>query len=376
MTVLVLAVIALFQITPAQAERLRWVPNPKVTNGTWVSDPSHHLSAKTVDSLNSLLSTLSRETGAEMTVVAIDSTSGFEPFDVALALHRMWGVGQKGRDNGIVLLWVPTQRAVQVSVGYGLEGVLPDSRVGRVRDQSIFPAFRRGDFDAGMLAGVEAIATIAREEKDARGSTMSTTNPRADSLPNGRAVVEREPGRTAGKRTGIVFGVIGGILALAGAVGGVATYRRRRPRKCPNGHGNMVRLDEQADDTHLDAGQQLEERLKSVNYDVWVCPTCQYVSIVPHNAWFSKYSKCQSCGRRTLETSSRTLIRATTSHSGREEVTERCKNCGWTRTYERTIPQVQASSGSSGGFSSGGGGGGGGSFGGGSAGGGGAGGRY
>jgi len=369
MTTLVLAVVALLQITPAQAERLRWIPNPKVTNGTWVSDPSHHLNSKTVDSLNSLLSTLSRETGAEMTVVAIDSTSGFEPFDVALALHRMWGVGQKGRDNGIVLLWVPTQRAVQVSVGYGLEGVLPDSRVGRVRDQTIFPAFRRGDFNEGMLAGVAAIAAIAREEKDARGSTMSTTKP-----PNAPAMVEREPGRSAGRRTGIVFGIIGGVLALAGGVGGVATFRRRRPQRCPNGHGAMVRLDEQADDAHLDAGQQLEERLKSVNYDVWVCPTCQHVSIVPHKAWFSKYSKCTSCGRRTLETSSRTLIRATTSHSGSEEVTERCRNCGWTRTYTRTIPRVQTSSGSSGG--GGGGGGGGSSFGGGSAGGGGAGGRY
>ena len=368
MTTLVLAVIALLQITPAQAERLRWVPNPRVTNATWVSDPSHHLSPKTVDSLNSLLSTLSRESGTEMTVVAIDSTSGFEPFDVALALHRMWGVGQKGRDNGIVLLWVPSQRAVQVSVGYGLEGVLPDSRVGRVRDRTIFPAFRRGDFDAGMLAGVEAISAIARQEKDARGSTMSTTNP----PPNGRPLVESEPGRTARRRTGIVFGAMGGLLALAGGVGGGAAYRRRRSRQCPNGHGKMIRLDEQADDAHLDSGQQLEERLKSVNYDVWVCPTCQHVSIVPHKAWFSRYSKCQSCGRRTLETESRTLVRATTSHEGSEEVTEHCSNCGWGRTYTRTIPRVERSSGRSGG----GGGGGGSSFGGGSAGGGGAGGHY
>jgi len=196
---LLLAVLVFVQITPKQAERLRWVPNPRVANSMWVADPSHHLKPATVDSLNSLLSALSRETGTEMTVVAIDSTSGYEPFDVALALHRMWGVGQKGRDNGIVLLWVPTLRAVQVSVGYGLEGVLPDSRVGRVRDQTIFPAFKRGEFDAGMLAGVAAIATIAREEKDARGSTMSTTNP-----PPNAAAVERDdatPGRSRPSRS-------------------------------------------------------------------------------------------------------------------------------------------------------------------------------
>jgi len=368
MTTILLAMLSLLQLTPAQAERLRWVPNPRTSNATWVADPSHHLAPATVDSLNALISALSRETGTEIAVVAIDSTSGFEPFDVALALHRMWGVGQRGRDNGIVLLWVPTQRAVHVSVGYGLEGVLPDSRVGRVRDQVIFPAFKRGEFDAGMLAGVEAIATFAREEKDARGSTMSTANP----PPNVARAVEQAPRASTGKKTGIVFGTIGGGLALLGGAAGAARYRRRRPRKCPRGHGLMTRLDEQSDDAHLDAGQQLEEKLESVDYDVWVCPTCQYAMTIPHKAWFSRYSTCKSCKRRTLETDTRTLIAATTSHAGSQEVNERCRNCGWSRTYTRVIPRISQSSSSSGGSRSGGGS----SFGGGSAGGGGAGGRY
>jgi uncharacterized protein len=372
MTTFLLAVLALMQITPAQAERLKWVPNPRTGNATWVADPSHHLAPKTVDSLNALISTLSRETGTEIAVVAVDSTSGFEPFDVALALHRMWGVGQRGRDNGIVILWVPTQRAVQVSVGYGLEGVLPDSRVGRVRDQTIFPAFRRGEFDAGMLAGVEAIAAIAREEKDARGSTMSTTRPPPNA---GSQRVEREPRSSVRVKTGIVVGTIGSGLALLGAGAGAARYRRRRPRRCPRGHGRMIRLDENADDAHLDAGQQLEEKLESVDYDVWLCPTCQYALTIPHRAWFSRYSMCQSCNRRTLETKTRTLIPATTSHAGTQEVTERCRNCGWTQTRTRVIPRIVQSSGGSGGGSRSGGGGGS-SFGGGSAGGGGAGGRY
>jgi len=284
----------------------------------------------------------------------------------------MWGVGQPGRDNGIVVLWVPTQRAVHVSVGYGLEGVLPDSRAGRVRDQTIFPAFKRGDFDAGMLAGVEQIATIAREEKDARGSTMSTTNP----PPNGQRAVEREGGRSvsARKKGLIVGGTIGSALALLGGAAGAARYRRRRPRKCPRGHGRMVRLDETSDDAHLDTGQQLEERLESVDYDVWVCPVCQHSLTIPHKAWFSRYSICKSCKRRTLETNTLTLIPATTAHAGSQQVTGRCRNCSWTRTYTRVIPRVSQSSGGSGGSS--GGGGGGSSFGGGSAGGGGAGGRY
>ena len=374
MLTLLVAVLSLLQITPAQAERLRWVPNPRVANGTWVADPSRHLRPTTVDSLNALAGALSREAGHEIAIVAIDSTSGFEPFDVALALHRMWSVGQQGRDNGIVLVWVPAQRAVHVSVGYGLEGVLPDARVGRIRDQVIFPAFRRGEFDAGMLAGVAALAAAAREEKDARGSTMSTTDPRVRG-----AVAEREPGSERGRRTALIFGGIAGVLGLAG--GGVAAgrYRRRRPRPCPRGHGMMVRLDERADDEHLDRGQRLEEQLESVDYDVWICQTCDYALKVPHRAWFSSYSNCPTCKRRTLETTHKTLIAATTSLAGQREVTERCRHCEWTRRSLQTIPRIETSSGSSsgGGGSRGGGSrGGGSSFGGGSAGGGGAGGRY
>jgi uncharacterized protein len=373
MTIL-LGFLAVLQITAAQAERLRWVPNPRVGNSTWVSDPSRHLRPATVDSLNAVIGALSRETGAEITVVAIDSTSGYEPFDVALALHRMWGVGQRGRDNGIVLLWVPTQRAVQISVGYGLEGVLPDARAGRIRDQAIFPAFRRGDFDAGILAGVAEIATVVREETDARGSTMTTVSPPPNvPRPIEQAAPTRSLTSTRGRRTGIALGIIGAGLGLAGAGAAATRYRRRRPRKCPRGHGMMVRLDEVADDAHLDPGQRMEEQLKSVDYDVWMCPTCQYALTIPHKAWFSRFSQCPTCKRRTLESNSNTIIPATTASTGVQEVQERCRNCSWSRTYTRVIPRISTSSSSSGGSS---GGGGGSSFGGGSAGGGGAGGRY
>jgi uncharacterized protein len=373
MLTLVLGAVSLLQITPAQAERLRWVPNPRAASSTWVADPSRHLKPATVDSLNAIAAALSRETSHEIAVVVIDSTSGFEPFDVALALHRMWGVGQRGRDNGVTLLWVPTQRAVHISVGYGLEGVLTDGRTGRIRDEMIFPAFRRGDFDAGMLAGVAALADAARAETDARGSTMSTTNP----APNAQGrTVERDDDNGMGRRTGLILGGIGGGLALLGG-GAAATlrYRRRRPRKCPRGHGNMIRLGETADDEHLDQGERLEEKLKTVDYDIWICPTCDYALKVSYRAWFSSYSKCPKCERRTLQTRHKTIVAATTSHAGQRQVTETCRNCQWTRSYMQAIPRIQTSSGSSSGGGSRGGGGGS-SFGGGSAGGGGVGGRY
>ncbi len=361
------ALALLLQATPAQVERIRWVANPRTANGTWVADPSHHLRDSTIALLNAEIGALERQTGAEITVVVVDSTAGLEPFDFALAIHRGWGVGKTGRDNGVVLLWVPTQRAVQISVGYGLEGAIPDRRAGRIRDEEIFPAFRRGEFDAGVLAGVRALATAAHADS---GGTRQGFTPRMQQ--GGGEGAEREERGTG------ALGWIASAVALVGAgIGGTLGFRRwrrRRPRDCPNGHGKMRLLDERADDVKLDEASRLEEQLHSVDWDVWVCDSCGETLRIPYKKLISSYSSCPKCRRRTLKSTTKTLVAATTSHGGRQRVTSTCRNCDYTATTERATPRLSSSSSSSGRSS--GGGGGGSSFGGGSAGGGGAGGRY
>lgn len=348
---------ALLQVTEAQRGRVAWVPNPRVTNGTWVADPANHLGAAAVATLNSEIAALEAATGAEIAVVVVDSTSGLDPFDFALALHRVWGVGKRGVNNGVLLLWVPTQRAVWISVGQGLEGVIPDRLAGRIRDEDIFPAFRNEDFDGGMIAGVRALAAAARGEARAE------------------PVVQDDGGVSPLE---VVGGVGGGAAALLGTGIGYRRYRRRKPRLCPNGHGRMRLLDESADDEHLDGGERLEENYKSVDYDVWLCDTCGHTQEIAYKSWFSKYRDCPECRRRTLKVSEKTLRSATTTSTGLKRVNRSCGNCGFKDSKEVAIPRVTSSSSSgSGGSSSGGGGGGGGSsFGGGSSGGGGAGGRY
>ena len=136
----------------------------------------------------------------------------------------------------------------------------------------------------------------------------------------------------------------------------------------------MFRLTEHADDRALDRGQVIEERLRSVDYDVWVCERCDAQTRIAYKRAFTSYSVCPTCERRTVESRSKTVHAATTSSPGLRRVTEVCKHCKWTRTRDETIPRISSSSGGSG--RSGGGGGGGRSFGGGSAGGGGAGRSY
>lgn len=346
-------------VVGAQADttKLRWVPNPRTSAGSWVADPAQHLRVESRAVIDSTISALERETTAEIAVVVIDSLDGLEPADAALLLHRRWGVGKRARDNGILLLWSPALRKVYVAVGYGLEGVLPDARAGRIQDQSILPRFRAGDFDGGLIAGVAALAAAAREE------TYSGLT---------RAAAGVSPRKNLG---GVLAGILG-LFAFAGAAFWLALGRY--PRRCPKGHGFMKRLSEQADNAHLDAPSVLEEKLGSVDYDVWACTRCDATKVVPHRKLFSGYHPCPKCKRRTLKRTSRQLVAPTYSATGTREVTESCKNCGHASQRRETIPMlVRSSSGSSssGGWSSGGGGGGS-SFGGGSSGGGGAGRSY
>ena len=364
------------QSARSNAERLQWVPNPTQTTHGWVSDPAHHLSAETVRRIDSTIFALERTTSDEMAVVVIDSLDGLEPSEAALLLHRRWGVGKRDKNNGIVFLWSPALRKIYVSVGYRLEGVLPDARVGRIEDEVILPAFREGRYDDGILTGVTTLAAVAAGDSMAVNHAAVPAYHPPQAEPAGPAVpasaAQRQPDHSP-VGWGL-FGLLGALVAL-----GAALWARMRPRKCPNGHGRMLRLDESADDAKLSREERLEEQLHSVNYDVWVCRQCPETIVVAHTSWFSRYHRCDHCGRRTSLSTSETLIVATTANEGRVRVTTHCENCGATDVSERVTPRIVVTATSSGGASGGGssfssgGGGGGSSFGGGSAGGGGAG---
>ena len=135
----------------------------------------------------------------------------------------------------------------------------------------------------------------------------------------------------------------------------------------------MTRLSESQDDREITNEELLEEKIGSMDYDVWVCGQCPERIIVPHRKWFSSYRECPKCKRRTLKVTTKTTVRATYSSTGTAIETRRCKNCDHSATKTIILPMLtRSSSGSSGGSS----GGGGSSFGGGSSGGGGAGRSY
>ena len=114
------------------------------------------LRAETVARLNSTIGDLERTNGAEMAVVVVSSLDGLSVEEAAVKLFELWGIGKKSKDNGLLLLWSTGDRRVRVEVGYGLEGTLPDGKVGAILDTYVIPKFKAGDFDQGSIDGVDA----------------------------------------------------------------------------------------------------------------------------------------------------------------------------------------------------------------------------
>jgi uncharacterized protein len=109
----------------------------------------------------------------------------------------------------------------------------------------------------------------------------------------------------------------------------------------------MTRLDEVADDAALADAQRFEERLASVDYDVWACTRCPERIVVGHRHWFSGHEHCTKCEARTLRRQVRTVRTATTTRTGLEEHALHCLHCGHSATQQRTIPRRSSSGGGS-----------------------------
>jgi uncharacterized protein len=130
----------------------------------FVSDFAGVISASTRQQLTSLLQELKEKTSAEIAVVTVDTTQPLSTFDYAMKIAETWKPGAKGRDNGVVFLVAVKDRKMFVVTGYGVEGALPDGKVGAIQDEYILPAFKRGEYARGILDGVRVMASVLAQE--------------------------------------------------------------------------------------------------------------------------------------------------------------------------------------------------------------------
>lgn len=137
-------------------------PAPPEHPGAYVVDLARVISPDIQAELNSRLQELEQKTGAQMVVLTVDSLDGQEISSFSLATVEKWKLGQKGKDNGVLLTVAVRDRKYRFEIGYGLERVLPDSLVGTVGRQYLVPNFKNNDYAAGISGATgEIINDIA-----------------------------------------------------------------------------------------------------------------------------------------------------------------------------------------------------------------------
>ncbi len=159
----------------AAKEKIYTVENlPKVhlqDKTRYTVNPDNILSAEACMAIDTMLYALERETGIETVVAVVSSIGEADCFDFSHRLLNEWGVGKKGKDNGLVVLLVIDQGCIYFYTGYGLEGVLPDAVCKRIQTQTMLPFLKEKNWDEAMIAGVRSLrarldGSMANDERD------------------------------------------------------------------------------------------------------------------------------------------------------------------------------------------------------------------
>jgi uncharacterized protein len=125
-----------------------------------IVDQANIISSDTRNSIEPKLADLEAKSGIQLVVATVASLEGQEIEPYANELFRSWKLGEKTKNNGVLLLVAPNERRVRIEVGYGLEGTLTDALSKVIITNAITPRFKAGDFSGGISRGVDDIVTV------------------------------------------------------------------------------------------------------------------------------------------------------------------------------------------------------------------------
>lgn len=345
-----------------------WSPeemvNPNIANRyEYVADPDGLMDSSVKDKVNARLYNLRRQTSAEV-MVAVPSDIGDTPIEEwTERLFTGWGIGKKDKDNGVLLVIAPEQRKTYIMTGYGVEGVLPDIACANIIRRSVIPAMKEGDLDAAVdnatillndaLSDPVAAEELRSSQSDNFSGMQDTLSPEVllnflyivaftiwvlglglmiRDMFNARKLDNYHRARMW--KSHLKMYLVLGILSLGAGLIFFAIafllYRRMRTKgkECRVCGSKMHRLNEEEDNQQLNDAQDLEERLNTVDYDVWECDNCGAVEKYPFITSQTKYKKCPNCGTIAMcMVEDRTVTPATVRHEGMGEKIYECRFC-------------------------------------------------
>lgn len=371
---MLLAVSAIWLGVAAQSPES--LPNPNVGHpDNYIADPAGQLSAQTKREVNSRLDALRKRTTCEVGVAVVNSLDGMTIEDYSYELFRHWGLGKKDNNNGVLLVISPAEKAARIEVGSGAEGVLTDISCANIIRNRIVPAMKRGNLDmavTGAVGDIYAALTdpaVAGELRSAQGeaglsrikaldkdvlwnflvlvagcvflftlvlfiSDFSGTRRRDNYR---RAMTWRNHMRTYWWGSLLSLGT-----ALPIAILAYILYRHARDvaELCDTCGGKMKKLPEDKDNDYLSPSQDFEEKLGTVDYDVWLCPKCGTVERFPYVERQLKYQKCPECHTIAMNlVMDKVVDPPTTKNDGHGERLYQCQFCRHTRRENYRIPK-------------------------------------
>jgi uncharacterized protein len=179
-----------------------------------VVDDAAVLSPQTQAQLTTELADLEAKTGRQVVVATVPDLQGYEIEDYGYQLGRAWGIGHKGKNDGVIFLVAPKERKVRIEVGYGLEPVLTDALSNVILQREVLPAFRAGKMEDGVVAGVRAVEQqLALPDDQARATVAQAAQPQRQSRGGGSIA-------PVIFILFVVFWIIGGLTRAFGAGGG------------------------------------------------------------------------------------------------------------------------------------------------------------
>jgi uncharacterized protein len=148
-----------------------------------VNDYASMISPQTRAIIDAKLRALEQSDSTQVAILTVPSLEGEPIEDYSIKVVEAWKIGRKGKDNGVLLIVSKNDRKIRIEVGYGLEGRLTDLQSGRIIREIIKPAFLRGDFDAGFIAGTDAIVAAVKGEFTAPASKKKSREEPGPSFP-------------------------------------------------------------------------------------------------------------------------------------------------------------------------------------------------
>ncbi len=353
LSTLLLSLVLVAAAPPARAVTIQEIPSPRPTG--WSVDLTGRIPKATLTEIDRVGDEVKARNGAELAVVVVGTTSGVPSHTFATNLANTWGIGERGKDNGVLVFVALDDRRIEIVLGNGLASPALQEASAAILQGDMVPLLRQGDPAGAVLAGARACArrlleapptaptnsfgAILAPSKD-ETAPQSVVQPPAPIQPAAAPPATFPAANSSNGTAGIVLALLG--FGALGVLGWVAYKLVARPRPCPQCGAPMERLSAEAGEAALPltAIEQIENRLGSVTVQVYRCSSCGALDKASRRHPLSGYESCPQCKAVALSKRQSTVRAASYDHEGLVQTEWQCLSCSYHDSSTSTLPRL------------------------------------